>query len=207
MRDCNTVVPELVAYVRRQLTAEALARVEQHLHGCSACQVEAEQLAKVEQLLVECMPSTQISPTLASTFANRLAAEVVAEEAASAGKAQGLLGWLFRPWLIPIVAATALVAIVLSSSLREAPPKGAPATVAKRGETGPVIAGAPASQKEPHKTVAALPHKPGKGEAELVMASPPHDLLERPELFLDYPVISHIDALESADINGSDGAG
>ena len=210
MKDCNTILPELVAYTHRQLAAVPAARVEQHLRTCPSCQVEAGRIERLDRLLVEHLPALQPSVTFASTFANRLAAEIVAEDAAPAGRR--LLGWLIRPWLIPVVATAALVAIFLSPGFRGASPKSGPATVARRdGGLSSATGEAVISRKEPQGAVAALPRKmetpPERAEVEMVMASPPRDLIDRPELFLDYPVISELDVLEAADTISSEGAG
>lgn len=210
MKDCNTILPELVAYTHKQLAAAAAARVEQHLRTCPSCQVEAGRLERLDRLLMEYVPSLEPSATFASTFANRLAAEIVAEDAAPAGRR--FLGWLLRPWLIPVVATAALVAIFLSPGLKGAPPKSGPATVARRdGGLSSATGEAVLSRKETQDAVVALPRKvetqPGRAEVEMVMASPPRDLIDRPELFLDYPVISELDVLEAADTISSGGAG
>lgn len=203
MKDCDMIVPELVAYSHGELASEAASKVEQHLRACASCQAEAVRLRKLERLLVEHMPSTDISPTLASTFANRLAAEILAETAGS--KAAGWRSWLLRPWLIPVLVTAGLVLFVLSPGLRQEPSRNlteSRETVLSAGE--PRLA-----EKEAPQALAGLSRSgeggAGKDRTKAVMASPPRELIARPGFFLDYPVIADLDALEASETDDSSG--
>jgi anti-sigma factor RsiW len=209
MKACAKLLPELVAYVHRQLPEDEIGKVALHLRDCAGCQAEVRRLEKLDALLVEHLPSVELSASFMSTFANRLAAEIGAEQAEEEAQAdKGFLAWLWRPWLVPVALVAATAGFVLFMTLPRMGPGSGPAVArhVDRPGAAPVIAEGP--KKEEPRAVAEAPRKlRGEQGNELVMASPPKDLLERPGLFLDYPVISDLDTLDQADQTGSGSAG
>jgi anti-sigma factor RsiW len=175
MKDCEAMVIELPGYISGKLSAEEAAPVRAHLEMCGGCRSEVASLRRLEQLLSRALPSIEPSPTFASTFANRLAAEVAAEEEAAS---HGWLGWLLQPWLIPVAAAALLAAVIF----RPFGDAGAPLSFSL-----PRLAQKPPAE---HKA------PPAPGDKALA-SNPPSELLQRPEMFVDYSVIRDLDILES----------
>lgn len=200
MKDCVDIAIELPGYASGKLAPDASASVRRHLQSCDVCQLELAAVERLDALLSAALPPVQPSRTFASTFANRLAAAASAEE--ERGSAGGWREWLFRPWLLPLAAAAVFAAIMLvaRSSQKSSFPlphfpslKSGLAAAPKKPATEPAvkIAGAAPVEKE-KKTVVA--------------SAPPDDLVQRPELFMDYAVIRDLDVLESA-ADGVDRAG
>ena len=199
MKGCETIQEELPGYAAKQLTASERAVVETHLRACAACQAEVRSLLRLEGVLAAGLPVVETSPTLRSRFANRLVAEVEAEEAAA--NRQGLWGWLTRPWLVPAVASAAVAAIVLLQSFGEAPVSEVAS--APRAAAPVVVAEAP---KPP--AASAAPAKPASAEAPVHVASVdepkepegvPTELETDPEKFVDFAIIRELETLEAID--------
>jgi anti-sigma factor RsiW len=167
---------ELPGFASGKLDAVSRLPVRAHLQSCEACRKELAEIERLDQLLNRALPVITPSPTFASTFANRLAAEARAEEEAERG---GWLGWLVQPWLIPVAAAVLLAAVMLP-----------PWFSSEHGSTSLSLPrlfgnGGVASNKK-------------AGEPKVVQAdAPPSDLLQRPELFVDYSVIRDLDILDT----------
>jgi anti-sigma factor RsiW len=194
---CEPVIADLPAYVRGLLESPAAASVERHVRTCPGCRNELKELEQLERVLTDHLPTMIPSPTFASTFANRLAAEVLAEEERFATSG-GLFGWRIPSWAIPLGVAATLAVVVLSSGLRTEAPTGPVANVPNENPSR--VDGAEA----PGRAEVAVARKPKpKGSiAETVAAAPPAELLEKADLFVDYSVIRELDALESAERAG-----
>jgi anti-sigma factor RsiW len=187
-RSCEAVRVELPAYARRQLGSAESALVERHLAECRDCGEELRQLERLESLLGAHWPTVRPSPDLLSRFANRLAAEVASE---ADSRRFGSLSWLLRPWLVPLAAAAALAAVVAGRSLVSSPPALELARPAARPAPGkPAAAG---SLREPSTA---------SGDSTVEVASPPEEVLERLDLFVDFAVIEKLDALEGREGTG-----
>ncbi len=177
---------ELPGFASGKLDAASCAPVRAHLQSCPACRKELAEIERLDQLLTRALPVILPSPAFASTFANRLAAEAQAAEEA---ERHGWLGWLVQPWLIPVAAAALLAAVMLppwfssdhgatSLFLPRLLGKGSVATSKKSAE--PRVANNSSAEKSTQ-----------------LAGAPPSDLLQRPELFVDYSVIRDLDILES----------
>lgn len=195
MKACDAIQDELPGYAAEQLTSIERASVEAHLRSCVACQSEVRSLLRLERLLTASLPVVETSPTLRSRFANRLVAEVEAEEASSPA---GLWGWLSRPWLVPAVASLAVALFVLTRSLGNAPTS----EVASAPPAPVAVAEAP---KVP--APAAAP-KPAGGAAPVSVARidepkepdvVPSELESDPEKFVDFAIIRELDTLQAID--------
>jgi hypothetical protein len=85
-------------------------------------------------------------------------------------------------------------------------------TVPAPGPVAPIASldrdGAPAPVSEGRPAVAAVSRtesrteSPKGSEPKPMLAAPPRDLLERPDLFIDYSVIQKLDVLESSERAG-----
>lgn len=193
MRGCEAMAIELPGYLGGKLDAATAAAVRAHLLSCAACKAEVRELEGLESLLAVGLGSVEPSPTFASTFANRLAAVVLAEE--ERHEQPSWLAWLVQPWLVPIAAAAVLGAIMFGpwysagerSVVPSVPNLGAVASSTKQAPEGEMAAGGGSAA----------------GKAAVASSSPPADLMQRPQLFVDYAVIRDLDILESS----SDAAG
>jgi anti-sigma factor RsiW len=238
MKECEAIALELPGYVNGKLEAGAAGQVRMHLEFCTACQDEARRLEYLEVLLSRHLPAIEPSRTFASTFANRLAAEIAAEEGRQTAS-EGVLGWLFRPWAIPVAvtAAAVLGGLLVTPWLSRDPgdnaivPKvtgpaevasvakkpAAPAKPAAKPAADTHVAAASTAEKGAEKgapvtaeTVTADTASPDTATADnaIVAASaPPEDVVERPELFVDFAVIRDLDILDADNNQGSDKTG
>jgi anti-sigma factor RsiW len=196
MMDCETMRVELPGYVSGKLDPSSAAPVRAHLQTCGACRDELAQIHRLDKLLEEALPTITPSPGFASTFANRLAAEVAAEEEAMAG---GWAGWLLQPWLVGL-AATAMLAFIMFGVLKSPSPWSFDTSIPRI----PSLSGGVA-----RKPVGEIPkiasNPPEKNKA--VASNVPSDVLQRPELFVDYSVIRDLDVLDSGKGGGESQAG
>ena len=108
-------------------------------------------------------------------------------------ESRGLFGWLLQPWLVP-VAAAAVLAVVMVGALRFSPWSSDVAIPSL-----PKLTGALAKKPVPEAPkVATNPsEKSDKNRVAVASSPPPSDVLQRPELFVDYSVIRDLDILES----------
>lgn len=186
MRGCEAIAIELPGYVGEKLDAVTAAAVRSHLQTCSACKAEVRELEGLDRLLEVGLGSIEPSPTFASSFANRLAAQVRAEE--EHHERRSWLSWLMQPWLIPVTAAAVLGAIIFSSWY----PAG------ERGGMPAVSSPGAMAKKQAPEGKPADGRGGARGEIGVASSNPPTDLIQRPELFMDYAVIRDLDVLESS---------
>ena len=187
MKDCEAIMMELPGYANGKLDRESAAPVREHLRSCSACHAELRELERLEKLLLEALVPITPSATFASTFANRLAAEAGAEEES---RERGWLGWLLQPWLMPVAAAALIAAVVLQPWFPNHSTSVFPVPAVGGGSNGRVV-----SSKKPAPD-SQLAETNSAAKAALA-ANPPSEVLQRPELFVDYSVIRDLDILES----------
>jgi len=178
---------ELPGFAIGKLDAASCAPVRAHLQSCGACRRELAEIERLDQLLTRALPAITPSPTFASTFANRLAAEAGAEEEVS--QRRGWLGWLVQPWLIPVAAAVLLAAV-----------KQPPWFSSDNGSTSlslPRLLGKGGLASGKKSSEPKVANNSSTEKSAQVAGAPPSDLLQRPELFVDYSVIRDLDILES----------
>jgi anti-sigma factor RsiW len=196
MKACEAIQEDLPGYAAERLSSRERAPIEGHLRTCTTCQTELASLVRLERLLSSGLPVVETSPTLRSRFANRLAAELEAEEA-EAAKRHGLFGWLTRPWLVPAIASGAVAIVVLvQSTLGPSPSESlAPTHVAKapapaERAKGPEVSVAKVEAEAPAQ-VASLdePKEPAAGV--------PPEVEQDPELFVDFAIIEELDTLQT----------
>jgi anti-sigma factor RsiW len=193
MRGCEAVAVELPGYVGGKLDAVSAVSVQRHLQGCASCQAEVRALERLDQLLAVALPSVGPSPGFATSFANRLAQEIVDEGEDRRFSPRSVLSWFMQPWLLPVGAAAVLALIMANLYgpwFGSDQPTGWPLRV-------PIVSSGVASSKKPAPDTkfAAKPDKPDK--KVIAGANPPPDVLARPELFVDYAVIRDLDIVNS----------
>lgn len=194
MRGCEAVVVELPGYVGGKLDAATAVSVQRHLHACASCQAEVREIERLEQLLAVSLPSVTLSRGFASSFANRLAQEIVEEGEERRFSSGSVLSWLVQPWLLPVGAA-AVLALIMANMYGP--------WFGSEQSTGwplraPGVSSDVASSKKPAPDT-KLAAKPEKSDKKVVASNttPPPDVLERPELFVDYAVIRDLDIVDS----------
>jgi anti-sigma factor RsiW len=192
MKECEAILMELPGYVSGKLDSKAAAPVRAHLQACAACRDEVVQIQRLDKLLKDALPTITPSPGFASIFANRLAAEAAAEEEATSG---GWAGRLLQPWLVGL-AATATLAIIVLGALHVSPRSSGTSIPRIPSLTGGVA-------KKPVAESPKIASNPAE-KSKLTASNPPSDVLQRPELFVDYSVIRDLDILESG--NGDAGS-
>jgi anti-sigma factor RsiW len=196
-KNCQAIRIELPGYASGQLETQDLVPVRTHLQSCGACRVELRELERLDALLLEALPPIGLSTSFASRFANRLAAEAESTQKQSDGRSW--LGWVLQPWLVPVGAAALIVAVMFQSWFA-GHSKNVLSSPTVTGGSGATVASAkrPAPDTKPAEAKSAS--KP------MLAANPPSEVLQRPELFVDYSVIRDLDILESA-ANGRSHAG
>jgi anti-sigma factor RsiW len=187
------VAVELPGYVGGKLDAVSAVSVQRHLQGCSSCQAELRELERLDQLFAVALPSVLPSPGFASSFANRLAQEIIDEGEGRRFSPRSILSWFVQPWLLPVGAA-AVLALIMANMYGPWFGSEQPAGWPLRA---PSVSSGVASSKKPapDAKVAAKPDKPDN--KVIAGAKPPPDVLARPELFVDYAVIRDLDIVNS----------
>jgi RNA polymerase sigma factor (sigma-70 family) len=146
---CQTTVDRLGAYVGGGLSPRDLAKVDQHLAGCAACQVRKNELADLGSTLRRAgvpVPLVLGSALSASGLGAGLAASAAP---VAAGKAAKALAWAHQAWAHKAAAAAAASALALGAG---------GAYVAGSGSDKP-------SSTAPMVSVAAEPSEPPTTEA------------------------------------------
>jgi len=191
MRGCEAVVVELPGYVGGKLDAPAALSVQRHLQACGDCQSELREIERLEQLLSVALPAVKPSPGFASSFANRLAQEVLDEAQEARATPRSFLSWLTQPWLLPVGAA-AVIALIMANMY-------GPWFGSEQSTVWPAHAPSVASNERkpaPDSKLAAKPAEKAEKKTLAAASPPPADLIARPDLFVDYAVINDLDQLE-----------
>ncbi len=187
---CEEITPELVAFLDGELADEEQRPVAAHVNGCLACRREIQRLTKV-QGLVTALPRIQPSPSFGDDFWRKVEAEQVPLPA----NVRRL-----RPlrWVVPALAAAAVVGLALRSQVESPPPtippSGAQVQASGKIDDAPVVTAPPARVATKPK-VAEPPAQVADVEALRPEDLPP-ELLEQPELFLRLPVVRRLDTLQ-----------
>ena len=198
MKDCEAIRVELPAYAGGKLDGDSAAPVQAHLESCADCRAELAELERLEALLCAALSPITPSVTFASRFANRLAAEVAEADEASPGR--GWLGWLLRPWLIPSPRPRWRWRWCSGRGLRIIPRASFPCP--------PSAAARPArSLRRRSPLPISRSRRANPAPKAALAANPPSEVLQRPELFVDYAVIRDLDILESGKGDGESHAG
>jgi anti-sigma factor RsiW len=187
MKDCEAIRVELPAYAGGKLAVSSLAPVHAHLESCANCRAELVELERLEALLSEALSPITPSVTFASRFANRLAAEVAG--AGEDSPRRGWFGWLLGPWLIPVAATALVAAMLLQPWSANHSASVVPMPALSGGSNGAI-----ASAKKPAPDFRVAESKAAPKAA--LAANPPAEVLQRPELFVDYAVIRDLDILD-----------
>jgi hypothetical protein len=203
---CEEITSELVAFLDGELADEERRPVAAHVHGCLACRREIERLTKVQGLVAE-LPRIQPSAGFADEFWRKLEAES-APLPANVHRLRPLR------WVVPALAAAAVVALALRSEVQ--PPSPQVASSGTEVHASGKIATAPAAPAPPARA-APQPkaEEPPAQVADVESLRPedlPPELVEHPELFLRLPVVRRLDTLKylgsAEDAPGADdGAG
>jgi hypothetical protein len=182
------------ASAQRHLTPDAGERLgsrtrvaaERHVAACAACREELRLTRALFTALDEGCAETPVPAGVeqATLRAVRIAA---AEEAE-----RGARGWM--RWLpVPALAVAAVAAVALTATLRSGGDVAvvrpeAPARLAAR-PAAPVAAETAPAREAPRAIARHRPVEPKPVE-------PPQELAERPDLFIDLPILRHMEKLE-----------
>lgn len=188
---CERTSEELVAFLDDELSPAERRPVSEHLGSCLVCRREMERLATLQGWLAD-LPKVEPSTTFAADFARRLAAEPT-PIAPSRGGASRLR------WMVPALAAAAVLALALRAFVAAPVPSAAPDTARKRAIAAAPVA-APPAEEEPARVATRPATEKGGDQVAGVDALRPEDvppeLLEHPELFLRLPVVKRLGTLE-----------
>lgn len=184
---CDLMAEDLLAYADGELTGDAGARVDEHVRACLRCRRELAEIAKVNAA-VRSLPRLEPSDDFASRLWERL--DEMERDTPLRGRGLGR-------WVVPMLAAAALLVLAVRATLETPPGPGASAPAAS--SPAAVMAAAPRAP------VAHAPSPSGeREEAPVAVAAGaeapedlPPELLEHPELFLRLPVVRRLDKLEN----------
>lgn len=190
---CGPVQRHLTAAVDGRLDARSRAAVDEHVAGCAACREELRLTRALFTALDDGSTEAPVSPRLeqATLRAVRIAAADEAERPARWWAA-------LRP--APALAVLAVVVVAVTATLQQradAPARSAPkpARLAAQ-EKAPKRVESVARAKVPAEAPAAAAPVVARRRPTPVPAEPPKELAERPDLFIDLPILRHLDKLE-----------
>jgi len=139
------------------------------------------------------LPAIAPSPGFASSFANRLAQEIV-DEGEERRFSPSLDALMVGSTLALPVGAAAVLALIMANMY--GPWFGSEQSTGWPLRVPGVTTGVASTKKPPVDTkLAARPNE--KAEKKMVASVPPTDVVDRPELFVDYAVIRDLDMLDS----------
>ena len=208
---CERTGTELVAFLDDELGPDERRPVAEHLATCLVCRREMDRLATLQGWLGG-LAKVEPGSTFAADFARRLAAEPTP----IAPRRAGSRGFL---WMVPALAAAAVLALVLRSFVGTPGPSSPPADAAKPRVATVRRPVEPAAEEEPARvaTRPAAERPTSPTDLAAIEALRPEDLppelREHPELFLRLPVVRRLDTLEYLGSlheqggGGDDGAG
>lgn len=178
---CGKVRRSLMAALDRALDDGEARAVEAHLAGCDACGAEASRWRTLHQALAALPQAAAVPAGLEQATLRRVRAELGAGEGD-----QPRRGWLGSWWWLP---APALAVVVLVMLWR---PGGIPSPREQPPASGPRVATAPRpAAVEPAPVVAATETPPRDAVA------PPPEVAEMPDLFLELPILEHLEKLQN----------
>ena len=185
---CRRVQALIPAAADGEVGGRRQRALERHLAGCTACGREWAAIQKVRAALAGLPGETPIPAHLWQTTLRRVrlaAAEVEEERAAPTG------GW--RRGLLPALAFAAVVAIVVQQRVGVSPVPPAVSgerTAASAARAGTEqVARAPKRPEQVARTTPKVLVSPPPG-------TPPPALAAAPELFMDLPILRHLEKLE-----------
>lgn len=199
MRGCEAIAIDLPGYVGGKLDMASSVAVQTHLRSCDSCRSEIRQIEQLDVLLSKALTPIEPSPGFAARFADRFAAEITEERHRRACEERtedraSWLSWLMQPWLVPLAAAAMLGAIVFA-------PRWSDDGAAKSAIPAlPSIPSGVVSAKKPADTTAVAAAPASNPKTMASNKEVPKDLIQRPELFVDYAVIRDLDVLEAGDL-------
>lgn len=217
---CHGAAESLVALLDGEIAPQERLVLEQHLAGCSGCSRELEELRATRRLLDRALASA--APDRAAGSFEALWQRVESDDPPALGLVRGAAGRRPAPRLRAVwigagglALAASLALVVLGIQQQQPAPGVAPAKpVVAEGrpaaEAGSRVAsrvaveprGAPHA-KQPAQLAKRAPESATPGKQVAVVANeiddPPRELLERPELFVNYPVVRKLDELRHFD--------
>src|SRR5262249_6682634 len=175
------------------------------MDGCAGCRREWEAYTALERVLGSLPLEAALPPRLEQvTLRNARLAE------AEATKSR-------RRWLgvaVPTLAATAVLVVAARLSLQDTEPAPTPAPAAPtRAATAP-RAPARAAERAPAPAPSPAPASPQRRRvARGVPSEPPPELAERPDLFINLPLlrnldkVQHYEAIQTIAVDGAQSSG
>jgi hypothetical protein len=171
-----------------RLGARTRAAAERHVAGCAACREELRLTRALFTALGEGSAEAPVPVRLeqATLRAVRIAAAEEAER-----PARWWTGW--SP--VPAVAVAAVAVVAITVTLRSAGDgpsvqrPAVPARIAARPAAPAAVAASADSNAKPRLVAQRRPIEPKPAE-------PPRELAERPDLFIDLPILRHMEKLE-----------
>jgi anti-sigma factor RsiW len=191
---CGNAQELMTATVDDELSPRQRRALEAHLAECAACR---DELATTEQVLaaVAALPVEAEVPVSLEQETLRRVRIAAAEEAERLAAPR----WWWR-LRVPAVAATALAALLLvivgpDEMEQKATPDAPPAVAAKSKETKVVRE----RTEAPTRAIAGAPAPAPAAVAEAPDTPPnlPTALTERPDLFMDLPILRNLEKLEN----------
>jgi anti-sigma factor RsiW len=219
---CQAAAESLVALLDGEIGPQERRALEQHLTGCAACARELEELRATRRLLDRGLAG--VAPERGAGSFEALWQRIEADEHPTLRLASGGAGTRRIPrrravWLGAggLALAASLALVVLGIQQQPAPEVaparpvvagGPPAVAAKSGpRVASRVAAEPRAKQPQAREASQLAQRaPEDAAASKQVAAvanevddPPRELLERPELFVNYPVVRRLDELRHFD--------
>lgn len=186
---CGPAQRLMVAAVDRELAAREQEALDRHLATCAPCQREMAATGSLLTALESLPLDAPVSVSLEQAMLRRV-------------RQEGDEGAVRRRWwaspMAPVLALAATVVLALSVALLrnagETPARVAAKAAARTGERVARVPAAPAVPA-PATAVARAGHPQQSARSELPL-DPPPALAAAPELFMDLPILRHLEKLE-----------
>jgi anti-sigma factor RsiW len=186
---CEQISGELIAFLDEELGESERRQIATHVSTCLVCRRELDRLTAVQRWVAD-LPDIEPSAEFAEQFWDRMNAEPTGAHP----KPRSLRSlW----WVVPALAAAAVLAVSFRFMTRSSPTPTRPATPAER-----VVQALPAQTDRPAAATVAAESTLKDGSRQVASVDDlrpgdlPPDLLEHPELFLRLPVVRRLEKLE-----------
>ncbi|MCW5892554.1 MAG: zf-HC2 domain-containing protein [bacterium] len=212
---CGTAREWFTAAVDGELAVRQRQELDAHLAACPACAAERARTARLLGALSVLAADAALPPHLEQDTLRRVRQLAAADRERSAARVRGGVGrWLGLA--APALAAAAVLvlavrpapppvpAVVVEPAASVAPPAPPPVRVARKTTPAPRASGPAAVRPEaPADAPAAMARREAMPSPEraddVALSEPPPELIARPDLYRDLPILQNLEKLENYD--------
>ena len=187
-----------------ELSGRRSQRLTKHMDGCAGCRREWEAYTALDRVLGSLPLEAALPPRLEQvTLRDARLAE--AEATKSGGRWLGVA--------IPALAATAVLAVAVRLSLQDTEPAPTPAAPTRAVTAPPARVPGRVAERAPAPAPSAAASPQRRRVARGVPKEPPPELAERPDLFINLPLlrnldkVQHYEAIQTIAVDGAQSSG